>query len=252
MDLNKIGNLIKSKRKELNLTQEELASKLNITEKAISKWETGRGAPDISLLIPLSKELNCSVLELLNGEKIEDENKTIVNILKQEKKKIDIFKTLFLITVNIILIISLFVLIFGYIIPKKYEGRISTMYSLSMSPTIYPKESIIFDRVDISKVKENDIIVYYYEGFETIHRVIKILKDEKNNVILTTKGDNNIVNDNYSVTKDNFIGIYSKKVPKLSNIFTKNGIEISSTVFVILTILNFVIVALNITYIKKK
>ena len=52
MDLNKISNFIKAKRKELNLTQEELAEKLFVTEKAVSRWETGRGTPDISLLIP--------------------------------------------------------------------------------------------------------------------------------------------------------------------------------------------------------
>ena len=92
MNLKKTGELIKLKRKELGITQEELAKKLNITEKAISRWETGRGAPDISLLIPLSKELNVSVLEILNGEKVEDENKTVVNILKEGNKKLNIFK----------------------------------------------------------------------------------------------------------------------------------------------------------------
>ena len=56
MDLNKISNFIKEKRKELGITQEELAEKLFVTEKAISRWETGRGTPDISLLIPLSEE----------------------------------------------------------------------------------------------------------------------------------------------------------------------------------------------------
>ena len=61
MNIDKISKLIKSKRKEKGLTQEELAIKLNVTEKAISRWETGRGTPDISLLIPLSKELNVSV-----------------------------------------------------------------------------------------------------------------------------------------------------------------------------------------------
>ena len=62
MDLNKISNLIKNKRKEKGLTQEELAQRLNVTEKAISRWETGRGTPDISLLIPLAKELKIEVL----------------------------------------------------------------------------------------------------------------------------------------------------------------------------------------------
>ena len=73
MNLDKISNFIKLKRKKLGLTQEELAQKLFVTEKAISRWETGRATPDISLLIPLAKILNVDVSELLNGEnKIEE------------------------------------------------------------------------------------------------------------------------------------------------------------------------------------
>lgn len=79
MDLNKISNFIKRKRKELGMTQDELAEKLFVTEKAISRWETGRGTPDISLLLPLSKELNIEVSELLNGE----ENKKPKNNIEQ-------------------------------------------------------------------------------------------------------------------------------------------------------------------------
>ena len=79
MDLNKISNFIKTKRKELGITQDELAKKLFVTEKAISRWETGRGTPDISLLLPLSKELNIDVSELLNGE----ENKKCKNDVEQ-------------------------------------------------------------------------------------------------------------------------------------------------------------------------
>lgn len=79
MNLNKISNFIKTKRKELGITQDELAEKLFVTEKAISRWETGRGTPDISLLLPLSKELNIDVSELLNGE----ENKKNKNEVEQ-------------------------------------------------------------------------------------------------------------------------------------------------------------------------
>lgn len=74
MNLNKISNLIKTKRKEIGITQEELAQRLFVTEKAISRWETGRGTPDISLLIPLSKELKIDVSGLLNGEENKKDN----------------------------------------------------------------------------------------------------------------------------------------------------------------------------------
>ena len=82
MDLNKISNFIKLKRKELGITQEELANKLFITEKAISRWETGRGTPDISLLIPLAKELKIDVSELLNGEEKRNNKNDVEQIIE--------------------------------------------------------------------------------------------------------------------------------------------------------------------------
>ena len=73
MNTEKIGAFIKEQRKNKNLTQKELAEILSCTDKAISRWETGRGVPEISLLIPLSDALGISVNELLLGEKIEKE-----------------------------------------------------------------------------------------------------------------------------------------------------------------------------------
>lgn len=82
MDLNKISTFIKNKRKALGVTQEELAERLFVTEKAISRWETGRGTPDISLLIPLSKELNTSVSELLNGEEKKNDTNEVEQLIE--------------------------------------------------------------------------------------------------------------------------------------------------------------------------
>ena len=73
MDYEKIGEFIAQKRKEKNLTQKDLAEKIGVTDKAVSRWETGLGCPDISILEILSKELDVSVLELLKGKKIENE-----------------------------------------------------------------------------------------------------------------------------------------------------------------------------------
>lgn len=69
MDANKTGAFIKELRTSKNLTQKDLAEIINCTDKAISRWETGRGLPEVSLLIPLSKALDISVNELLSGEK---------------------------------------------------------------------------------------------------------------------------------------------------------------------------------------
>ena len=69
MDENfKIGNFICELRKSKGLSQTELGNKLNVTNKAVSRWETGRGLPDSSLLLPLAKELGVTVDEILRGE----------------------------------------------------------------------------------------------------------------------------------------------------------------------------------------
>ena len=68
MEKEKIGKYIRKKRIEKGMTQQRLAEKIQVTEKAVSRWETGRGVPDISLLEPLAEELHVSVTELLNGE----------------------------------------------------------------------------------------------------------------------------------------------------------------------------------------
>ena len=69
MNNEKMGNFISEMRRSQNLTQKELAAKLEITDKAISKWERGISCPDISLLIPLARILGVTTSELLNGEK---------------------------------------------------------------------------------------------------------------------------------------------------------------------------------------
>lgn len=65
MDQYKIGKFIAARRKEMKMTQKELAEQLGITDRAISKWENGRCMPDMSLLQPLSKALGVGVNDLL-------------------------------------------------------------------------------------------------------------------------------------------------------------------------------------------
>ena len=65
---------IKQLREQQNLTQAELAESIGVSSKTISKWETAKGLPDISLLQPLAQALNISVIELMNGEHITNKN----------------------------------------------------------------------------------------------------------------------------------------------------------------------------------
>lgn len=71
MDPEKFGAFVALCRKEKNMTQLELAQELKVTDKAVSRWERGKGFPDISLLVPLAEALDITVLELMNSEKKE-------------------------------------------------------------------------------------------------------------------------------------------------------------------------------------
>ena len=68
------GAAIKQLREQRNLTQAELADRIGVSAKTVSKWETAKGLPDVSLLEPLAKALNISVIELMNGEQITNRN----------------------------------------------------------------------------------------------------------------------------------------------------------------------------------
>ncbi|MCI9642804.1 MAG: helix-turn-helix domain-containing protein [Eubacterium sp.] len=91
----KSGLFIKEKRNEKGLTQKDLAKILNCTDKAVSRWETGKGFPEVSFLIPLSEALDVSVNEIILGEEIKKEeiiektNNVIVETLKETKRKIN-------------------------------------------------------------------------------------------------------------------------------------------------------------------
>lgn len=76
MDQYVTGEIIKKLREEKGLTQLELAKKLNVTDKAVSRWETGKGYPDIAILETLSSSLGVSVTELLAGENVSNANRS--------------------------------------------------------------------------------------------------------------------------------------------------------------------------------
>ena len=95
MDLDKIGKFIALNRKNKELTQEQLAEKLGVTNKTVSRWETGKYMPDLSLLKPLSEELGITLNELLSGEKIEEQKiventeRNIINTIDYSSKKVE-------------------------------------------------------------------------------------------------------------------------------------------------------------------
>lgn len=92
MDQIKIGKFISTRRKEVGLTQSQLAEKLNITDRAVSKWETGRTLPDSSIMLDLCNILKITVNDLLTGEIVTMENydkekeKTLIEIVKEKQQ----------------------------------------------------------------------------------------------------------------------------------------------------------------------
>lgn len=76
-ELNKIafGSFLAQLRREKGMTQKELAACLYVSDKAVSKWERGLSVPDISLLVPLAEQLNVTVAELLQGCRVEEEQR---------------------------------------------------------------------------------------------------------------------------------------------------------------------------------
>jgi len=77
MDNMQFGAFVAQLRKERGLTQKELADLLNVTDKAVSKWETGKGFPDVKLLEPLAQVLGVSLVELMQGRRQEAETLTV-------------------------------------------------------------------------------------------------------------------------------------------------------------------------------
>lgn len=112
MNQEKIGKFIAECRKKKKLTQEEFASKINVTNKAVSRWETGRGIPDCSSFNSICNVLDITLEELLSGEKLTSENNDVtINYLaykeKQRKKNI-LYITLFSIFILLIMLLSIF------------------------------------------------------------------------------------------------------------------------------------------------
>lgn len=121
MDLIKTGNFIAKSRKEKGLTQKELADKLHLSEKTISKRERGRGFPDVNLILPLCKTLEIDVNELLTGEKLDNDayrkkaDENLVNLMDKTNPKVKYVLSVISIFFTIIFLIFV-VLLVTYVI----------------------------------------------------------------------------------------------------------------------------------------
>ncbi len=117
MDQIRIGKFIAESRKARNLTQRQLADILSISDKTISKWETGKGLPEVSLMLPLCTALDITVNDLLSGEKISstDYQKkaegNMMNLIKEnEENKRNLIMSIIISSITIIAVCALIII----------------------------------------------------------------------------------------------------------------------------------------------
>ena len=240
MDPLKTGKLISEARKKLNLTQKNLADKLYVSDKAVSKWERGICFPDISVLIPLTEILNISLYDLLKGEKmnkkdVEETLKDTINYstneIERNKKK---YTLISIISILAIIIVSVCIIIVNNnselsgIIDRDEIYNISYYeeYKTDLLNNDGNKIEMILDRLPLSwgerkfKVNDKEIIISYDVSF---NKVVDAYNDELyvkraiiNNatVLFTTISDLEKVkvkfNDyTYTTSKKDILEIYS-------------------------------------------
>lgn len=137
MNQEAIGKFISSCRKDNGLTQMQLAEKLNITNRAVSKWETGKSIPDISIMLELCEVLGVTVNELLSGERIttmEDyKKKAEQNMIELQEKKEKVKKSLFRVSLSWLIIAVLLTplhLAINYYFPDNHGTGVGALIGL--------------------------------------------------------------------------------------------------------------------------
>lgn len=178
MDQIKIGRFISERRKSVGLTQMQLAERLNITDRAVSKWERGRAMPDTSIMLELCEILGISVNELLIGEKIIMENNTqkneqlILDMAKElEKKNKTIWASMWAImTVSIVgLLAGLFVA--AYFVPEG-PWQLVTILALCvvfLIPCFYALKLEVSVGVYKCKKCGHEIVPTYTQALNAMH-----------------------------------------------------------------------------------
>ena len=174
MDNLKLGNFIKNLRKEKNMTQKDLAKKIGLTDKAISKWERGLSFPDITILNSLAEVFDVDVSEILNGERginkisNEDIEKKIEEAvekvtLKKEKRerRIKLFKKISGIISSVVFTIFIVIqcVYLFFLQPKGYEYISDLLFYIVNEIIIITLGIIFFTLINFKKNFIKNIIV---------------------------------------------------------------------------------------------
>ena len=183
MDQEKIGKFILELRKDKKMTQQELADKIGVSDRAISKWENGRGMPDISLMKPLCEILDITLNELISGEKIDkkeyqkksDEN--IFKTIKYTNKKTNFFKKFLICLISVFLILILMFIIDVRKMNQNEEVVFST-WGFDYFPAINLNDEEIEIAVRNYLIEKGDNESKHYDGEKTFVSMRVFLLDE--------------------------------------------------------------------------
>ena len=179
MDTIKIGKFIAERRKALGMTQIQLADKLYVSDKAVSKWETGKSMPDVSIMLELSNILGISVQELLMGAKIDMKNNNqkneqlLLDMVKElEKKNKTIWTSMW--AIMIVSMIALFAGIFvaAFLIPEGVWQLVAILgiCVVFLIPCLYALKLEISVGAYKCKNCGHEIIPTYTEALMAMHK----------------------------------------------------------------------------------
>ena len=220
MNQKRIGEFISKLRKEKEMTQVELANHLGVTDRAISKWENGRGLPDLSLIRELCDILGISINELLNGEKIKKEeykkvsDNNLINTLEYGKQELKKRNKVSILIISILMLITLTLLTLFMIDTHRMRNDLPVFFStwgLDYYPPINLDEEKITIAIEEYIVNTNDSESSHYNDekyFTSIEKfLIKELKENSIYEVYTWvlsesfyRKDNEVINDgSYSV-----------------------------------------------------
>lgn len=192
MEQERIGKFILKCRSEKKLTQQELADKIGVTNKAISKWENGRGMPDYSIFNELCNALDITVVELLNGEKNSNENIVITEYINYKEKKSQKKIIYYLITIIITLIFSTLLIYFI----NNYKNI--KVYELSGSSKNFIYENGLFIKSNINNIfKYGNIQSTTIKNENIIFIELVIKKDNGYNLITKWKNETSTLIENH-------------------------------------------------------
>ena len=175
----KIGEFISSQRKMKNLTQAALAEKLGITDRAVSKWERGKGLPDVSLMLDLCEIFGITVNELLSGEEISMENSNqkneqlLLDMAKElEQKNKTIWSSMWAIMIVSMTALFAGIMISAFLIPEGVWQLVTILgiCIVCLVPCFYALKLEV--SVGAYKCKEcgHEIVPTYSEALWAMHR----------------------------------------------------------------------------------